>query len=333
MSKNQNMQFQEFNYPAAGATDSTFLTGIRSTAASENVFITGVFKPLDSGTTQGLLYKGSIAANTGEWNLINVPNATSTSLYSVADIGNNLIRVVGSYKTTETQSLDLGCFYEGTISGNGKWLQLDPSSLVSNGDQVLNVIAHSVHGDIIVGNFDTKLISGRAFIYNITSKKFIEILYPNATSITAYGVWHNNDTSYTICGGFSDIGDSDVPKGIANGLIFDYDSKTEAFSAFTSYSYKNQPKRSIFYHFSGITKVGKNSYALSAWVIDPNGTGSGARTIARRKRNGTFGKSKFTRWDYPNALITTSNSVWNDWIIGVFNTESDKTIHGYVVKI
>ena len=198
---------------------------------------------------------------------------------------------------------------------------------------MLNVIAHSVHGGIVVGNFDTKIYSGRAFIYNIATGKFLEIVYSDATSVTAYGIWHNGGTSYTIVGGYSEIGDRDLPAGIAKGLVVDWDSDSEEFANWTSYEYDDQPVKSIFYHFSGIAPYGKDGYALSAWVVDPSGSGFGARTIVKRNKKGEFKKGKFTRWTYPGSILTTSDSVWQNWIIGVFNTKDDPTIHGYVLRI
>ena len=249
------------------------------------------------------------------------------------DLGDGQVQAVGSYKTDATGGLDLGCFYQGDLDGNGTWIRLDPSELVADDDQVLNVIAHSVHGGIVVGNFDTKIYSGRAFIYNIATGKFLEIVYSDATSVTAYGIWHNGGTSYTIVGGYSEIGDRDLPAGIAKGLVVDWDSDSEEFVNWTSYEYDDQPVKSIFYHFSGITPYGKDGYALSAWVVDPSGSGFGARTIVKRNKKGEFKKGKFTRWTYPGSILTTSDSVWQNWIIGVFNTKDDPTIHGYVLRI
>ena len=326
-------KFQEFNYTGAGTDDGTFLTGIRPVTKSVNeAFITGVFKPA-SGGTQGLLYKGPLGKNVGEWHLLNFPDTASTALYSVDDLGDGQVQAVGSYKTDATGGLDLGCFYQGDLDGNGTWIRLDPSELVADDDQVLNVIAHSVHGGIVVGNFDTKIYSGRAFIYNIATGKFLEIVYSDATSVTAYGIWHNGGTSYTIVGGYSQIGDRDLPAGIAKGLVVDWDSDSEEFVNWTSYEYDDQPVKSIFYHFSGITPYGKDGYALSAWVVDPAGSGFGARTIVKRNKKGEFKKGKFTRWTYPGSILTTSDSVWQNWIIGVFNTKDDPTIHGYVLRI
>lgn len=327
-------KFQEFNYTDAGTDDGTFLTGIRPVTKSVNeAFITGVFKPA-SGGTQGLLYKGPLGKNVGEWHLLNFPDTASTALYSVDDLGDGQVQAVGSYKTDATGGLDLGCFYQGDLDGNGTWIRLDPSELVADeNDQVLNVIAHSVHGGIVVGNFDTKIYSGRAFIYNIATGKFLEIVYSDATSVTAYGIWHNGGTSYTIVGGYSEIGDRDLPAGIAKGLVVDWDSDSEEFANWASYEYDDQPVKSIFYHFSGITPYGKDGYALSAWVVDPSGSGFGARTIVKRNKKGEFKKGKFTRWTYPGSILTTSDSVWQNWIIGVFNTKDDPTIHGYVLRI
>ena len=46
--------------------------------------------------------------------------------------------------------------------------------------------------------------TGHAFIYDVATSTFLpDIVYPGSTTTTAYGIWYNGGTSYTICGGYS----------------------------------------------------------------------------------------------------------------------------------
>ena len=63
-----------FSYPDA-AGGSTFLTGVRGVSGgpSDQVYISGVYTPLGSADTQGLMYQGSITTNNGSWYTLNYP--------------------------------------------------------------------------------------------------------------------------------------------------------------------------------------------------------------------------------------------------------------------
>jgi len=74
------------------------------------------------------------------------------------------VRLVGSYKQTDTGQQDHGLLYEGPPDGTGSWQTIDFPSV---GETVLNTIAHSTMGGLVVGNFDTDLATGRAFVYEI----------------------------------------------------------------------------------------------------------------------------------------------------------------------
>ena len=68
---------------------------------------------------------------------------------------------------------------------------------------------HSISNELAVGNYDYAGDSnafGHAFIYDPTTETQTEILYPDdpdgaSLTHTAYGIWFNSGTSYTIAGG------------------------------------------------------------------------------------------------------------------------------------
>ena len=74
----------------------------------------------------------------------------------------------------------------------------------------------------MVGNYDTDLATGHAFIYDMTGSSWTQLNPTHSLSTTAYGIWQNggsNSTHYTIAGGFSDVNHG----GVDEGYIVDYD--------------------------------------------------------------------------------------------------------------
>src|SRR5262249_11762198 len=120
------VSYSTFNYPGA-VGDSTFLTGVRG-AGEQNVYITGVYLPVGSTNTQGLLYQGALSG-AGQWTVLNFPGAdvTDTALYGPDSLPPDNVRLVGSYKLkqTETVAQDHGLLYEGPPDGSGTWQTID----------------------------------------------------------------------------------------------------------------------------------------------------------------------------------------------------------------
>ena len=95
-------------------------------------------------------------------------------------------------------------------------------------------IVHSTMGTGCHGNSDTSPSQGQgsllahAFLYDVAQQQFLpDIVFPGSVSNTAYGIWYNGGTSYTICGGWSsdpvnNFDDQDRP--IGQGYLVDYDS-------------------------------------------------------------------------------------------------------------
>ena len=75
-------------------------------------------------------------------------------------------------------------------------------------------IAHSTFGNQVVGNYDTGLATGNAFIYTISTGAYRTNNFPGAVSTTAYGVWGN-----MIAGGYTPPG-----VGFERGYIYNEDT-------------------------------------------------------------------------------------------------------------
>jgi hypothetical protein len=76
--------------------------------------------------------------------------------------------------------------------------------------------------DLVEGGYEPQAGRPHAFIYQISTGQFTPLTVMTDKNIaeTAYGVWHNGGTSYTIVGGYTEVSD------IERAYILDYDSST-----------------------------------------------------------------------------------------------------------
>lgn len=328
----QSISYATMNYPGGAVGSSTYLTGIRGITNSSNVYISGIYAaPGDSVTEgEGLLYTGPITGG-GTWQVLNYPSSAGVTVTSTALYGPNNgivsgdVQIVGNYTTSENGAFDLGLLYQGPTDGSGSWTTLDPQILEPI-RTVHNTIAHSTMGGLVVGNYDTDLLTGKAFLYNIAEGTYLEIVKSGAVSITAYGIWHNGGTSYTIAGGYSDVNDG----GIDTAYLVDYDSSTDVFSNMTSFTYNNQA--AVVTHFEGITTDTLGGYNLVADSL------SGTDIIASfvnvpRSASGTFGTASWTPYDYPGSTLTSANTVYLNYALGIYEVDGSEAANGYVTTI
>ena len=122
---------------------------------------------------------------------------------------------------------------------------------------VMDTIAHSTMGDLVVGNYDLKptvhggLVSGNAFIYNITKRQWTLLRMHGSlsTKTSLYGIWQDGgprSPHYTLAGGSS-------ARGGQRGFLINYNERTGAFGRPPFYVNNNRP--ATFTHFEGITAV------------------------------------------------------------------------------
>lgn len=323
-------KYVTFNYPAAECGDKTLLTGIREIKNEIGVYITGFFEPADKALPViAFVYKGKLNGD-GTWYEFNYPSSqgvtvVATNLYGPDNGIGDTIKIVGNYTTEETGQSTIGCLYEGTIDGDGEWTTLVPTTL--SNQPILNTIAHSVMGNYVVGNYDTQLKQGMAFIYDIKKKVYYNITNQFAKSITAYGIWHNEGHSYTICGGYSIANGQGVPN-LDSSYLVDWDSKLCLLTNWRSYNYDNDPVKAIVSHFDGITSDGKGGYYLTGdWFgfTSPLGLGFVCHIDA------IDGTAKWENLSYPKSLLTSGNSICGkDIAIGVYTAEQLDTVNGFI---
>ncbi len=328
------------NFPTNPQYPSTFVTGIRGVSGSSDVYITGGYA---STTTLPLLYQGPFSnedgsfTGVGTWNLI-IPSPTlapgqtisSGNLYGPDNsTTKGEVNLVGTYQI-QGSNITYGFFYSGPPDGSGStWLNLNPSSLVSNGDILAGTVPHSNMNGIVVGNFDTQLTSGRVFIYNTANSTYYELTKSGTTSISAYGIWWNGGTSYTITGGYRDPFN---PTEGTVGFLVDWDSSTQVASHWQYYNFNNQS--TFVTHFEGIMGAGPGVYNLAgSWnTLNPFTAGAAFAQVGRNS-DGSFGAASWADVVFPGAQSTTGNTVYLNTVLGVYLLSGSSVTYPYVATI
>jgi len=346
------VKYSPFNYPDAMG-GSFGPTGIRG-AGGQNVFITGSVHPTPPPTptppcfvdSHGLLYTGPLSGE-GSWTVLDYPSSspsptvTGTVLYGPDNLPPNNVRIVGSYTLCDDPNgtRNHGLLYEGPPDGSGTWQTIDfPISAAtpspSPGEYVLNTIAHSTMGGLVVGNFDTDLVTGRAFVYDIAANSWKELIKPSV-SITAYGIWYNGGTSYTIAGGYSDGN----PNGIDHGYLAHWDSATQTASDWTQYDFDNGHTHVEVSHFDGITTDNQGGYYLTGEWAGGQQLG-GFFAHVRRMPHRPFGDAHWRDIEYPSSPglsveLTTGNTVFENNVLGiyVYTVNGNPTFTGYIANV
>ena len=297
MPASAQLQFTTYQFPNSKITT---VTGIRA----DNM--TGNYSVADTGgDTGGLLFRlstGAIAPFPSSTSGIsNFPGATSSTPYGPSfGSSGGILRVAGSYKTTASNPYDLGYLYDGAAAPGAQL-----TTLFYPGSGTLNTLAHSTFGNQVVGNYDTILATGNAFIYDIPTATFSTNNVPGAVSTTAYGVYGNR-----IAGGYADP--------TLHGYIYNQDTAT-----FATYDAPG----SVVTHFEGITSGGRaNTFNLVADSVDVRGN-----PHAWAVHIDAAGIATWTEIAVPGASVTSANSIYQDKLIGVYVV--DGVTRAYVTTV
>lgn len=293
--------YQTLNFGDNG----TFLTGIRG----DN--IVGNYTIPSSGQTGGLYYN----MTTQTWsampvstpNGVNFPDAIGSSPYGPS-FGNpdGILRVVGSYKTEASSPYDLSYLYDAALAPDKQI-----TTLVYPDQNTLYTIAHSTFGHLVVGNYDTRLATGNAFIYDINSRTYTTNNIPGAISTTAYGIYGDK-----IAGGYAE---NTVEDGIhlEHGYIYDLTRGT-----YETYDHPG----AIATHFEGITGGGRSGeYNLVANWVTADGTVHPAVMHVD-----ALGIATWYEINIPGAVVS-SNSAYGDNVVGIYVDANG--INGYLATI
>jgi hypothetical protein len=329
-----------------GVYDEFGLQGIKGADTSGSYLITGTSGP------NGVIYNGPIdhamttsGSGSGTWTVMNVPtsfNASSTSIYGVDNLGNNDVALVGSY-TSNASVTDssgtyyprIGFYYSGAISASPSSADFTSFSAINpdTGKAAEITYIHSISGGLAVGNCDDFFdgqVAGHAFIYDTVTGLQTNINYPGTgKSNSAYGIWSNSSSSYTIAGGVGSVGisEGDGRDGdpLGKATLIDYDSITGKFSHYQTYSFtkktllpKTLRRQVIVTHFEGIWTDGQGLYKLPATIATEDGQlAVGALATVKRNRDGSFGKAAWSVFDIPGTSLSTNDSVFGDANVGL----------------
>jgi hypothetical protein len=307
------MSYNTFNKKLA---TSTILTGIRHAnknkyKKSKKAFITGFYKV--NGVQTGFIYKGSVLdSDYGMFYPLKFPNSYLTSPYGPDRITDDKVNIVGNYNLT-TSSPAIGFLYTGPYQDSklGNWVSIIPPF-----ENASNCIMHSVMNGIVVGNYgDNPMALANsleinkskiyAVLFNSRTNQYFKITIPNVDSISAYGIWHNGDSNYTIAGGYS--------KNKKNrGYIVDWNEETGKFTNLSSYKYNND-NSSIITHFDGITRLENGKYNLTGDYVNENGPGAFFCSVNRSNNSAIW-----TNLSYPQSSITSGNTVIDNKAYGIY---------------
>ena len=354
-------------YPASYA-----LQGITGGNSSGDYIIAATKNVASGGNpaAQGVVYQGAInASNTsqgngsGTWTIMNVPNGintinnptvnsyTNSSIYGVDNLGNGLVNLVGSvspanvtYDSAGFPASTLGFYYAGPITttpDQNNFQVFQPK--FSDGSLANYTFIHSINGGLAAGGYDSFPTRPgiHAFIYNPTasdSNKQKDIIIPgsdNALTKTAYGIWHNQGSSYTIAGGVGLQYDAsrkqtigNQSEGLGSAYLLDYDSITGLFTNYKTFNYPStSSSKTLETHFEGIWYNGNGTYKLPA-TISPGPNGSlGAAATATISRDSLTGGFSNASWEilplnYPSTgavpLFTTNDSIFDKASVGSY---------------
>jgi hypothetical protein len=306
-----------------------FVTGVRGLAGGD-VVLTGT--SIVNGVQNAILYVGPIAPTdaSGVHTLTPVfpgQSVTGATFYGPdtplfnPSIGKGNVRAVGSYTYSQSGTRNHGMLYEGPVTGGGTWTPLDVPSNLVGGKTVENTIAHSTMGDLVVGNYDLQGVpaSANAFVYDIAKKTWTLFdIGGTANLTTAYGIWQTSSgsCSYIIVGGGRD------GAGLNKGLVVHYDSATGVFSNVKFYSALNHP--ALVTHFEGVTATA-TGFNLAA------GSTNGMALLAsiRVHPDGSFSEATWIPFVYPDSVITTGNTVYENVMMGIYAQSGGAGVQSY----
>jgi len=337
--------------PILGEGD--IVTGVRGTTDG-NVILTGSQGDEDgTRNTKPFLYQGPLTSAAKDVSTLTptFPGfetgtfyGPDTNAYNPHAIPAGQVRAVGSYRTQPKNGvLNHGMIYLGPVSGGGTWTTIDvpadgrdtvdgvracPSG--QPGCMVMDTIAHSTMGNLVVGNYDLNPghgVSGNAFIYNMSTRQWtlLQLGGSLASGTTLYGIWQNGgpgSPNYTLAGGSFAHGSS--PHGNQRAFLMNYNERTGAFGKPRFYNYGNTPQ--LFTHFDGITAV-PGGFNLA--TISSAQKSSMAFIPATSGDWPSFGKATW----YPiDAAISpdgsspeTANTVFQNQVMGLYVSDSPGT--------
>ena len=306
--------------------------GLTTAGSPGQYLITGTTtNPTDTSQPAGLLYVGPLSGQGGAGYVMVMPDplgqtTDGTTAYSADNLGNGQLRIVGTYSITGAPN-EVGFLFNGTVDDVGTAANYEP--IPRPHPSATWNIPHSTSGGLVVGNYDSSTSGGLpsggglAYVYDAVNRTYLvpSMVYPGSAANTAYGIWHNGGTSYTIAGGYANSPINNLlnpNQPLSKALLVDFDSATGQFSNWTSYTYTPPSGGpSGITHFEGISGVEPGRYTLAATAATEAGTIAGFVTVYRNA-DGSFSEMQWT--DLAPPVVGGSafaDSVYGNAVVGI----------------
>ena len=353
-----------FQYNPGSSSDVvTYLQGIKGGDEDGTYLVVGANN--SSGPDPvGLVYQGPLDAvqsngvsGSGLWTIIAVPedfDAAGTSVYGPDRlIGDDRVNYVGAFTrdlddltpTSEDPAI-VGFTYTGSTDGSTTSGWNEVQGVTQSGELATYTFVHSVDGGLAVGNADQADRDGKTGYFSLSSTAFVVdietgeqtlIRYPGdrnpLVTHTAYGIWDNEDGSYTIAGGSGSVLDSskeDSDLVVGEAYLIDYDPITGCFSNYQTFAYNNgEDGVDLITHFEGIYRDDHGVYYLPATSVSFDGDRDLATaSVATIERNCDGSFEETADWSDLDvvksgtdveSVLSTGNSMFANQIIGFSN--------------
>ena len=298
--------------------------------AGQYIFTGSTRNPADSSESAGLVYVGPISGEGGDGYAMTMPDqgtavTSGTTSYSADLLGGGEMRIVGTY-TNSGASNQLGFLFTGSVDDVADPAAYAPLPMPAGASWN---VPHSTSGGLVVGNYDSSTANGlpagggRAYVYDAVGGRFLvpSMVYPGSVSNTAYGIWWNGGTSYTICGGYANSPVNNLlepHRPLSRALLVDFDSATQTFSNWKSFSYgPSTGAVASITHFEGISGVEAGSYTLAATALVGDDAVAGFVRVYRNP-DGSFGEMQWTDLEPPVIDgAAFGDSVYGDAVVGI----------------
>jgi hypothetical protein len=193
-----------------------------------------------------------------------------------------------------------------------------------------------------VGWFLNSGFESGSYVYNPKTNSQTNAVYKDDYSYhTLFGIWYNNNKTYTVSGGgtnaqlLTEYGsilsglpnqDLGLPQDAAfgRGMLADIDPVTGNAKNEKYYNYQNNPSDQILTHFQGIYYAGKGVYEVPLDAITSTGEFNIGIAYIKRQDNGKFSdEALWQTFQAPSTGILISNdSVAGSGSVGAIASSS-----------
>ncbi len=155
--------------------------------------------------------------------------------------------------------------------------------------------------------------------------EYYYITYPDSNTTTVYGIWTNDNITFTICGGYSNIyvpfdkiyqDGQPVPYGC--GFVADFNLNDKTISNWTTIIYPSN--ETSITHFEGVSGDGSSLYTLAA-SSQLNDSTMVASWVQIRRVPTKFQSLNYLDFNYGSN--TTNNSVAGNANVGITHINNE----------